>query len=74
MRVIYFLIYSSICTAIALLPETAMWLTYGLIAPTSEIGKILTIGMFWLCGGGLCIAFGALGFLLWLSFTQELLK
>ncbi len=53
------------CVIFGLLPEIVMYFTWGLIDPVTVLERILTVGLFWVVGGGLCILFAWLALILW---------
>ena len=54
-----------LCILIALIPEGAMYLIFRLANPTTELGRILLIGIFLVVGGGLIVWWTILVFVLW---------
>jgi hypothetical protein len=63
---------ASIC--IALIPETIMFISYKIIAPESENGRIAVMFIFWFFGAGASILFAFLGFFMFAAITAAVMK
>lgn len=74
MKALVIAISSIVCLAISLLPEVAMYFTYWLINPSTELGRVLVLTVFWFGGLSVCVFFGFLGFALWISIVSEVSK
>lgn len=61
------------CFIFALLPEIGMYFLWQVVSPTTEIMRLLLIGVFIFGGGALCVLFAFLGFSLWVYLLNELL-
>jgi hypothetical protein len=68
------LIFSVLIGAFALLPEIAMYFTWHLVNPTSELSRIALGGLFWFGGAGLCLVFGFIGLAMWASCMKAILE
>ena len=58
------------CLALAGIPEATMYFIYGLIAPTTEVGRVLILVAFWFGGAGFCAFAAFFCFILWLGLLQ----
>jgi len=67
MNVIKRIFYVIISLVIALIPEMVMYLTYEMIQPTTDIARVLLLGLFWFGGGSLCLLFASFGFLFFIT-------
>lgn len=73
MKPLAFLIVTLLCLLFAILPEIAMYATWHLISPSTEITRILLMILFWATGGGLCLVFGFLAFAGWVAILNEII-
>lgn len=73
-RVLLFLLGSMLCLGIAVLPELAMWMLYGIIHPETEVARLIVLIAFWLGGSGVCIGFAMLAFALECAVLQAVLE
>jgi len=64
-KLIFVILFSLFCLALALVPEFAMYFTWNLIHPETDLARIACVALFWVCGAGLCVLFGFIGFILW---------
>lgn len=71
-RVLGLVVITLICMVIAFWPEVALYFIYGLIHPTTEVTRIITLFAFWFGGSGLCIGFGFIGLSVWAIFAKAL--
>jgi hypothetical protein len=62
------------CFIVALIPETAMYLVYHLISPTTETGRIVTGGLMLWFGTGLSVFFAVGAFMLWVALMKVVLE
>jgi hypothetical protein len=69
MRFIFWFFGIFVSVVFAFIPEIAMYFIYNLIAPQSDLTRILLLVAFWFGGIGLCVLFGALGVLLAMAVT-----
>lgn len=72
MKIIKFTLITLVCAMFALVPEIAMYFTWGLINPSSEAARIAVLALFWFVGGGLCVLFAYFGVFAWLLGLQKL--
>ena len=56
-----------ICAAIALIPESIMYLIWNSLDPVTFIQKVLLLGLFWFGGLSLCILFFVIAVMLWVG-------
>jgi hypothetical protein len=66
-KLIFVILFSVFCLALALVPEFAMYFTWNLIHPESDLARLLVVALFWVCGAGLCVFFGFLSFMIWVA-------
>lgn len=74
MKILFALMITVMCLAMALLPELAMYGLYKFINPTTELARILMFAIFWIFGIGLCIGSAILSFIIWVGLMAGLLK
>lgn len=72
MKAIAVTLITLFCLGLAVCPELAMYWSWNLIQPESELTRILLIIAFWFGGAGFCVGFGALCFYLWLIMVASL--
>ena len=66
-KIAFFILGTLFCIIVGLWPEAAMYFVYNLIAPTTEMSRILVLALFWLGGAGVCLAFGVLSVVMWMG-------
>lgn len=72
LRLLSVLLATIICAAIAFIPEMIMYGLYGILNPTGELTRIIVLLAFWSLGGGVCVAFGLIGVLVWAQVVARL--
>lgn len=72
MKLLFGILLTVLCVAIAAIVPTTMYFVWGMIAPASVVEKLATLALFWFGGGGLAIFLGVLSFLIWVSGLKAL--
>lgn len=62
-----------ISLAFAMIPETIMYFLWQLIKPGNSLERLITLGIFWFLGAGICVIFLVLGLALW-TFLIEVFR
>jgi hypothetical protein len=73
-KFIFGVVITILITLIASIPEWVMFWAYHIIKPETDVTRVLTLAVFWICGGSLAIFFGFGGFMVWVAFMQALLE
>lgn len=73
-KFLMWLLVSAILLVGTLVPELVMYFLWGLVHPTTEVGRFAMAALFLIGGGGFCILFGLLGFAAWVSVSGEFIK
>lgn len=73
MRLLFLCFGIVVAAAVTLIPETAMYFIYHLIAPQSDLTRGITLAAFWVCGSAVCVGFATLGFCLFVCVTKACL-
>jgi hypothetical protein len=74
MKILFWIAGSLLAGVVAVIPEAAMYFLYRMIHPESELARIFTFIAFWFGGIGLCVGFGALGFLIFFAVNKATLE
>jgi len=64
--------WSLLCLIVAVIPETALYLIFKFINPTTEMGRILTGGLLLWFGIGVSFLFLVIAFMLWVAGMKAL--
>lgn len=73
-RFLAFTLLTLFSLVVAFWPEAVLYAVYTSVSPVTELGRIaLTLGLVFF-GGGISIAMGFLGFMIWISGVGAILK
>lgn len=74
MKFLFWVLGTLLALLVGLAPEIAMYFTYHLIAPQSDLARCLVLAIFWLGGAGLCVATAIIGLSIFLAATKIVLE
>lgn len=74
MKFLFWITGTLLALVVGLCPEAAMYFTYNLIAPQSDLARCLVLAIFWLGGAGLCVATAIFGLMIFASVTKVVLE
>lgn len=74
MKIAFFIIGTLLCIVLGLVPEFALYALWHVLAPTTEVMRVVTGLGFLFIGGGACIAFGFLAVAIWFALLKAVLE
>lgn len=73
-KLLFWILGSAIIIPATFIPEAVMYFLYQLIAPQSDLARVLVLLVFWVTGFGVSVAFLLLGIFAFCSLTVTCLE